>query len=159
MNKTTAGIPAIAAVFLISALLSFCSSNVKGQAKTSANIFDAAAGGNTDFIVSYVKNGNDVDVKNRDGVTALMLAAYFGRTEALKLLIDAKADINGSDNVCGETALMMAASKGRTEAVKLLLSSKADINARDGRGWTALMHAKHGGHDDIVDLLDNAGAR
>jgi TonB family protein len=49
--------------------------------------------------------------------------------------------------------------EGRTEAVRELLAEAApDLDAVDQAGWTALMHAVEGGHDEIVGLLLDAGA-
>ncbi|TNJ27441.1 Kinase, NEK [Giardia muris] len=49
------------------------------------------------------------------------------------------------------TALMHAASRGQTEVVRLLRPLEARL--QDGRGWTALMHAVGGGHEECVGLL------
>ncbi|TNJ27818.1 Kinase, NEK [Giardia muris] len=49
------------------------------------------------------------------------------------------------------TALMHAASRGQTEVVRLLRPLEARL--QDGRGWTALMHAVRGGHEECVGLL------
>jgi TonB family protein len=45
------------------------------------------------------------------------------------------------------------------EAVRSLLAAAApDVDAPDAAGWTALMHAAAGGHDEIVEMLLEAGA-
>jgi Ankyrin repeats (3 copies) len=49
-----------------------------------------------------------------------MAAASRGDVEALRLLLDAQANVNTKDSA-GETALMMAASDGNPQAVRLLL--------------------------------------
>ncbi|TNJ29361.1 Kinase, NEK [Giardia muris] len=55
---------------------------------------------------------------------------------------------------CGEstgTALMDAAGRGSDEMVRLLRPLEARL--QDGRGWTALMHAVGGGHEECAGLL------
>jgi len=48
---------------------------------------------------------------------------------------------------------------GEDEAVRnLLAETPPDLDAADGTGWTALMYAVRGGHDEIVALLLEAGA-
>ena len=51
------------------------------------------------------------------------------------------------------------AETGQTEAVRELLSGTAEVNVdyRDAHGWTALMYALKSGHDDIVEMLLDAG--
>jgi hypothetical protein len=144
--------------FVPYALLVNCAPDVRSSGKNSTDIFDAAVNGNTEFVISYIKSGGDANAVKSDGVTPLMLAAYFGRTDVMKLLIDAGADVNLKDNISSETALMMASSRGRVEAVRLLIGARANVNARNRDGRTALMYANGKGYSDIAKLLISAGA-
>ena len=104
-----------------------------------------------DFIGSYIKNGGDVNVKNKDGQTAIMMAAFY-YADIVKQFINAKADVNAKDNE-GWTAAMSASTTGNMDALKLLIDAGADINVKDKYGWTALMRASQNNHPDIVKLL------
>ncbi len=158
MKKSLSRSVVMIVLFFISIVLfSCCSPDAKASKKYGVNIFDAAVNGDTTYIASYIKTGCDVDLKNKDGVTALMLAAYFGQIDAMRLLIGAKADINAQDNNYGETALMMAASRGQTEAVKLLVYSGADLKLKNKERKTALIYANEKGFTDIVGILKKAG--
>jgi hypothetical protein len=56
-----------------------------------------------------------------------------GHLEAVRVLLDAKADPNARA-MNGGTALMAASVKGYPEVVRALLAAKADVNARTGDG-------------------------
>lgn len=56
-------------------------------------------------------------------------------------------------------ALLEHVRAGQAEAVRELLSETTpDLDAADATGWTALMYAVEGGHDEIVGMLLEAGA-
>ena len=57
--------------------------------------------------VTLVKNGTDVNVKDRIGATPLMHAAAIGSIDAMRLLIDSGADVNAKNTING-TSLMWA---------------------------------------------------
>ncbi len=59
----------------------------------------------------------------------------------------------------GTTLLIYAARKGQLKAVKYLISAGADVNASNNDGETALSVAEDEGHDDVVDLLKQNGAK
>ena len=50
-------------------------------------------------------------------------------------------------------ALHRAAQAGDVDGLKAALAAGVDINARDGRGWTALMHAVNKGYTLLVEPL------
>jgi len=82
--------------------------------------------------------GIDVNVKNKDGRTTLIIASRCGRTKIVAMLLEKGADVDAKDNN-GKTALMQASTSGRTEIVQMLLNKGADVNAKDNMGYTALM--------------------
>src|SRR5690349_5727706 len=75
------------------------------------------------------------DVKDRRGITPLMYAAAVGSIDAMRLLIDAGADVNARNDV-GSTALMWSATE--LAKVELLLNHGADINAISEHGRSVL---------------------
>ncbi len=87
--------------------------------------------------------------------TALMQAASNGHVEIVKLLLDAKADVNFP--VKGITTLMTAAFEGHAEIVKLLLDAKVNVNFESG-GFAAIRYAVVNNFPKIVKLLLDAGA-
>lgn len=71
-----------------------------------------------------------VDVKRKDhGETPLILASRYGKTKAVRQLLELGAQVN----VCGKynvTPLHSAACKGKLEIVKLLVQKKANVFAK-----------------------------
>ena len=92
----------------------------------------------------------------RGEATPLMNAAVSGSLEAMTLLLDNGANVNGT-NATGATALMWAATD--IEKVRLLLARGADAKAVSRRGRTALfLAARSEPSADIVKMLIAAGA-
>jgi ankyrin repeat protein len=123
----------------------------------SLKIINAVEKGNKKEILKLLKAGVDVNIKDEDGYTALILASYNGHTETVKILLESGADVNIKDED-GYTALITASSQGHAETVKLLLESGADVNAENKESFTALMYASLNGHIGTVKLLLEAGA-
>lgn len=108
------------------------------------------------------------------GTCALQLAAQFGKLDAVRILLQAGAevdalpktsikpeDLTGTEQVVGsdfhyieDTALHLAASGGMLEVVKLLLEHGADPEVLDAKGCTALMRAEKVGHTAVTELLE-----
>jgi ankyrin repeat protein len=96
--------------------------------------------------------GADINFKDSDGQTDLMLAAAEGRIANLKALIAAGADVNIQNNK-GRTPLINAAMRGQTESVQLLLAAGAKPNIKDNEGYTALIEPVFAGNVAIVKAL------
>ncbi|KAH7072874.1 hypothetical protein BKA63DRAFT_544167, partial [Paraphoma chrysanthemicola] len=75
----------------------------------------------------------DVNAKDNNGETPLLLAARNGDEDIIKLLLNAKVDVNAKNN-SGETPLSLATREGDEDVIKLLLDAKVDVNAKDRNG-------------------------
>ncbi len=87
-----------------------------------------------------IRLGADVNAVNKDGKTALMLAAEQGSIKMVGDLLKAGAKPNAK-TAKGETALMYAAEKGQTEVINMLVRGGADPLLADVFNKTALAHA------------------
>lgn len=96
-------------------------------------------------------------LRNPLGETALMLAAYFGRTRCVDILLKRGTDI-GEANRQGWTPLTYAAFAGHAEIVGQLLANGAAVNGVTTNGLTPLMLAARNGHIGVVYRLLAAGA-
>ncbi|MBL0165745.1 MAG: ankyrin repeat domain-containing protein [Propionivibrio sp.] len=90
-----------------------------------------------------------LNVRNRNGETALSLAAYTGKLQYVQRLIEAGADVN----FYGWSPLTYAAYNGHTAIVDYLLKRGAEINATTENGSSALFFAARFGHIEVIKLL------
>lgn len=134
-----------------------------GEGRTAVRA--AAWGGHEETVLTLLDYGARVDKADSKGRTPLIAAAYMGHHEAVEILLDHNADVNLADGD-GRTALSVAALcaptaagvKSYGEVVCLLLERGADPGHRDHDGMTPVLLAAYEGHEDIVELLLEAGA-
>ncbi|WP_301101679.1 ankyrin repeat domain-containing protein [Propionivibrio sp.] len=90
-----------------------------------------------------------LNIRNRNGETALSIAAYTGKLAYVKRLVEAGAEVN----FYGWPPLSYAAYNGHLEIVDYLLKHGAEIDAKTENGSTALFFAARFGHIAVVQLL------
>lgn len=96
----------------------------------------------------------DVEARNRQDESALMIASLKGMNEVVRELLDKGADVNKP----GWTPLHYAATSGQLQIMNLLLEQHAYIDAASPNGSTPLMMAAMYGTPSAVKLLLEAGA-
>uniref|UniRef100_A0A8C0JGS5 Kinase D interacting substrate 220 n=1 Tax=Chelonoidis abingdonii TaxID=106734 RepID=A0A8C0JGS5_CHEAB len=123
----------------------------------------------TQSLVTYVEEENvpalkallekcrDVDERNENGQTPLMLAAEQGNLEIVQELLKKGANCNLED-ADNWTALISAAKEGYVDIVAELLNCNVNLEHRDMGGWTALMWASYKGCTKVAELLLQKGA-
>lgn len=109
-------------------------------------------------VVRLLENGNiNLEERDAEGHTYLMLAAEQGELNIVRELLDANMDVNDVDNE-NWTALLYAAKEGHLEIVIEILEKDAALDHRDLCGWTSLMWACYHGHLTIVRELLQKGS-
>uniref|UniRef100_A0AAG5DLJ4 KAP NTPase domain-containing protein n=1 Tax=Anopheles atroparvus TaxID=41427 RepID=A0AAG5DLJ4_ANOAO len=98
-----------------------------------------------------------VDDRDDNGTTVLMIACGRGATPFVKELLTRGADVQAQD-LDNWTALQFAAKAGHVGIVETLLENGAELEHRDMGGWTALMWGSYKGHTGVVALLLQRGA-
>ncbi len=145
------------------------------------DLLEAAARGDLTGVKNLLDQGADINVKNKDGITALMLASADGYKDIVELLLTQGVDVNAVNNN-GETALDLssyteikkllrpydqpitpdvlcyAARVGDIPAIERYIARGVDVNARANEGLTALIEASLEGKKDVVALLLKTGA-
>lgn len=104
-----------------------------------------------------MKVGVDLEVRNAEEETPLIVAAQAGHLGAVKALLAAGADV-GAINEDGDQALHLAAYAGQVEVVSVLLGKHAYINAIGSDDETPLIMAIRRKHEAVVKLLLVRGA-
>lgn len=156
----------IKATFLITLLvLGACNerkaSAQKGTSKSavkapSVDIHAAVITNNVDALKQHIAAGTNLNEKDPfGGSSPLISAALFGKTEAVKILIEAGADINFQNND-GSTALHTASFFCRPEIVKMLLDKNADKAIKNKYGSTAY-ESVAGPFSDLKSTYDIMG--
>jgi len=109
-------------------------------------------------VASILDQGADVNARNDDNQTALMIASQGEDPELVKLLIEHGADLDAR-NGDGESALHLAAAEGRAQAIELLAAAGADSTMVDKCQRTPLISAVESECDDItvIEALVKAG--
>ena len=104
--------------------------------------------------------GADVNACDQDGKTPLHLAVEWGKTDAVRALLQAGAAVNcrTQDSWRRETPLHLSVRPGRGDCVRLLVAAGARVYLQDARGRTPL-HKLEGDVDpEVIACLLEAGA-
>ncbi|XP_017786687.1 PREDICTED: ankyrin repeat domain-containing protein 27-like [Nicrophorus vespilloides] len=100
----------------------------------------------------------NINSTNCDGLTALHVAARFGRKEILRILLDSRADVNMVTHKSRYTPLHLACHQQRSSIVlELIQCGSCKIDATDSRGNTPLHSACSKNDPKIVNLLITQG--
>lgn len=122
--------------------------------ETSIRAGDLAA------VADLLRSGADVNRRDPEGFTPLMIASGLGQPQMVGMLLTAGADVLAVEPRMGATALHKAMLSGDPDVVGLLLDHGAFIDQQSPiLGHTALMDAVMYKHEDVVRLLLRRGAR
>ncbi|XP_067685531.1 serine/threonine-protein phosphatase 6 regulatory ankyrin repeat subunit A-like [Haliotis asinina] len=119
----------------------------------------ACHGGNME-IVNYIRIQNIVDINSKDdeGMTAVLVAASLGNREVLDFLVRQGADMLVADND-GQNILHLACKEGNVEIVKYILTKKLlGINTKGIRGMPPVLQSAYYGKREVFDVLVKQGA-
>jgi ankyrin repeat protein len=117
----------------------------------------AIVGEEPEIALRLIEGGSAVDLRNKAGLTALMMATAIGHSGLVSTLIEKGGAVDAKTEN-GETALMYASEAGSLEIVQILKAKGADVNAQTNGGRTPLMYAVGRKRAGIVGWLLENGA-
>ena len=112
--------------------------------------------GDVAAVASAVAAKVPIDALGDSRMTALGIAALYGRADALGALIAAGANVAADQD--GESALAVAAHEGYTAAIDALIAAGADVNTKDKDGISPLMAAASSNRAGAICTLLAKGA-
>ena len=102
-----------------------------------------------ELLVSY---GYDVNIVDKDGRNAFMVACAYGEIEFIKLFYANGARVNNKDN-SGRTGLHLAAENGHSDSVRVIIKCGGSTRLRCNQGQTPLDYAIINDRADIIRIL------
>lgn len=106
----------------------------------------------------FIQAGFDLETRNAQGWTPLMIASFFGHPRSAEMLVKAGADVHARDGH-GYSPIHWSALQGYEIVVDLLLTQGAQADARSLHGITPLIQAAAAGHGRTVCVLLDRGAQ
>jgi hypothetical protein len=107
--------------------------------------------------------GNPKAITSRYDGTALIAAAHLGHAEVVRMLIAAKAPLDHVNNLQWtaliESIVLGDGGKNHTGTLRALVEAGANVNIPDGSGSTPLRLARNRGYQEMVVILEKAGAK
>jgi ankyrin repeat protein len=131
------------------------------NAGVNEDLLQGATEGNTALVKRSIEQRAELESKNEEGETALILAAWYGSPEIVCLLLENGANVNAQDNN-GFTAIAKASSLGvgrHYEIVEILIQASANVNIKTKDGKSPFLLAVLNGHMELSNVLKKAGAK
>ncbi len=117
----------------------------------------AASGDDLETVTQLLRNGENVNQAEEDGISALDLAARNGNYEMVEVLLRAGANVNASGED-GNRVLFWLDNDAEPRLITLLVKYGADVNRTNTNGDTPLLHAAEWNSGELIPMLIAAGA-
>ncbi|RRQ49093.1 ankyrin repeat domain-containing protein [Maribacter algicola] len=123
--------------------------------KEGRNLLHLIAGRNKDLNIfeHFITSGISPELKDKEGVTPLMITASGNDLDVVELLTKHVGDLNLTDDK-GRNALMMAVESNEAEIVDFLLKKGADVASRDNDGNSIAYYLIHNYNPKNSDSFD-----
>jgi ankyrin repeat protein len=143
-------------LFLILVISMSSAQTAKSTTPLQADFLAAASAGDSATIQTMLSKSVDLEFRDANGRTALLLATRHKAINVARILIEAGADVNAMDKIT-DSPYLYAGAEGPIEILRMTLEHGADLTSVNRYGGTALVPAAHHGHIEIVrELLKTA---
>jgi serine/threonine-protein phosphatase 6 regulatory ankyrin repeat subunit B len=115
----------------------------------------AAHRGQSVIVDLLIKAQVNIDHKDTNAVTPLMLAGQKGHLETAKKLVNSGASVQAQDG--DGWSVLLYSTDGGLNLVQYLIEQGADVKATDNIGWNVLIHSANYNYKDVVDLIIEKG--
>lgn len=123
-----------------------------------ADMFEAVISGKLSAVKRLVQGGASVNIREKDGVTPIMIAASRGDSVLIRYLIENGANLKLRNEI-GQTVVMIASKTGHARVLHDLVLAGAEIDAVDNEGRNAISWAvSNGDHPEVISTLAVLGA-
>jgi len=112
----------------------------------------AAEAGDRDTLQRFLQQGIDINARNKQKQTAILLAAMNDQLETVKFLIQEGADINLQDQIC-LNPFLYGCINGKLELVKIMLQANTDLERLTRFGGVGVHPASEKGFVEVVREL------
>ena len=151
------------AMFLIAgsgmgAATAFISEGIEpGSKSLPADLVAAIRNGNAQVIENLLDKGADINGRDSEGNTPLILASFYASPGCVEILIERGADVNSANKV-GVTPLIRAATNFEKSRLLLAAGAKVQVRTTNLANTPLLLAARRPGNSRTVQLLLEHGA-
>lgn len=114
-------------------------------AKADERLRNAATAGNADAVRAAVREGANLEARDEQGRTALLLAAKNDRADVARVLIELGANPDALDEQ-HDTPWLVTGETGSVEMAEILLEAEPDLTIRNRFGGVSIIPASERGH-------------
>src|SRR3989440_9526049 len=115
-------------------------------------LLQATQRGDREAVLKLLQEGADINVRDAQGRTPVMIATYQHNTGMVRALFQAGADVNIYDNN-KENPLLHAAAQGWLDILRLAIEAHADTRLINRFGGISIIPASERGHVEVVREL------
>ncbi|MDE0092482.1 MAG: ankyrin repeat domain-containing protein [Oligoflexia bacterium] len=130
----------------------------KRHNQLNEELLEAVKKNQIESVQKLLDQSADVNARNNNGETPLILASYYGRPKIAQILLNRGALVNAQNNN-GWNSLMFAAYYGHPEIVHQLLNKGIDVHAKNNKSETASILASYYGRANIINLIEKEKVR
>ena len=127
-----------------------------GMTNPGTDLLAAAESGDVESVSAAIEEGADLETRDAQGRTALLLAATFDRVDVARTLVAAGASADSLDDR-HDTPWLVTGVTGSVAMLEALLPAKPDLTIRNRYGGVSVIPASERGHVDYVRRVVQTG--